>query len=42
MHRVGFLEFVSFLWHEKGQLARFLQWTANMEQYARVKPKNPW
>ncbi len=42
MHKVGFLEFVSFLWHEKAQLTRFLQWTADMEQYARVKPKNPW
>jgi hypothetical protein len=42
MHKVGFLEFVSFLWREKGQLARFLQWTADMEQFSRVKPKNPW
>ncbi|HEU5402831.1 MAG TPA: hypothetical protein VFU86_15840 [Terriglobales bacterium] len=42
MHKVGFLEFVSFMWREKVQLARFLQWTADMEQYARLKPKNPW
>jgi hypothetical protein len=42
MHKVGLLEFASFLWHEKVQLGRFLQWTADMEQYARVKPKNPW
>ncbi len=42
MHKIGFLEFVSFMWHEKDQLVRFLQWTADMEQYARVKPKNPW
>jgi hypothetical protein len=42
MHKVGFLEFASFLWREKGELARFLQWTADMEQFSRVKPKNPW
>lgn len=42
MHKVGFLEFTSFLWREKVQLARFLHWTADMEQFARVKPKNPW
>lgn len=42
MHKIGFFEFVSFMWREKRQLVRFLQWTADMEQYARVKPKNPW
>jgi hypothetical protein len=42
MHNIGFFEFASFMWREKRQLVRFLQWTADMEQYARVKPKNPW
>jgi hypothetical protein len=42
MHKIGFFEFSSFVWREKRQLVRFLQWTADMEQYARVKPKNPW
>ena len=42
MHNIGLFEFVSFMWREKGQLVRFLRWTADMEQFARVKPKNPW
>ncbi len=42
MHNVGMFEFIGFMWRERSQMARFLQWTAEMEQYARVKPKNPW
>lgn len=40
MDRVGFLEFWGFMWRERGQLTRFLRWTAKMEQYARPKPRN--
>jgi len=42
MHNIGFLELVGFMWRERRELARFLQWTAGMDDYARVKPKNPW
>lgn len=40
MDQVGFLEFWGFLLRERKELARFLQWTAKMERYARPKPKN--
>jgi hypothetical protein len=39
--KIGFLEFWRFMWHERHQLERFLKWTADMDQYARPKPKNP-
>ena len=42
MHDIGFFEFLGFMWREKKELTRFLRWTADMEGYARVKPKNPW
>jgi hypothetical protein len=42
MHNIGLFEFLGFMWREKRELTRFLQWTADMESYARVKPKNPW
>ena len=41
MNKIGFLEFWAFLWRERHQLTRFLHWTADMEAYARPKPKNP-
>ena len=41
MKDIGFLEFFDFLWRERGELVRFLHWTAEMERYARPKPKNP-
>ena len=41
MNQVGFLEFWEFMWRERSQLLRYLKWTAQMERYARVKPKNP-
>ena len=40
MKQIGFLEFWGFLWREREQLARFLHWTAEMDNYARPKPKN--
>jgi hypothetical protein len=42
MHNMGFFEFLGFLWRERRELIRFLHWTADMEGFARVKPKNPW
>lgn len=42
MNAVGFWSFLGFMWSERIQLFRFLKWTAEMERYARVKPKNPW
>jgi len=41
MSQIGFLEFWGFLWRERGELLRFLKWTAEMERYARPQPKNP-
>ncbi len=41
MKDIGFLEFVEFMWKERNELGRFLQWTAEMERYARPKPRNP-
>ncbi len=41
MTDIGFLEFCEFAWKERADLVRFLQWTAEMERYARPKPKNP-
>jgi len=41
MNQVGFLEFWGFLWRERSEMLRYLKWTAQMERYARVKPKNP-
>lgn len=40
MDQVGFLEFWGFLWRERIQILHFLQWTGQMERYARPKPKN--
>ncbi|MBZ5510653.1 MAG: hypothetical protein LAN70_05715 [Acidobacteriia bacterium] len=41
MTDIGFLEFFEFMWKERAELFRFLQWTAEMDRYARPKPKNP-
>ena len=41
MDKIGFFEFWAFLFKERKQLNRFLHWTAEMENYARPKPKNP-
>jgi hypothetical protein len=41
MTDIGFLEFFEFAWKERKEMFRFLQWTAEMERYARPKPKNP-
>ena len=41
MSKIGFLEFWGFMWRERANLQRLLQWTAEMDRYARPKPKNP-
>ena len=41
MDKIGFFSFWSFMWKERHELSRFLKWTAEMENYARPKPKNP-
>ncbi len=41
MDKIGFTEFWGFLIRERKQLGRFLKWTSEMENYTRVKPKNP-
>jgi hypothetical protein len=40
MTQIGFLEFWEFMWRERGELWRFLKWTAEMERHVRPKPKN--
>jgi hypothetical protein len=41
MDKIGFFAFWTFVWRERQELGRFLKWTAEMENYARPKPKNP-
>lgn len=41
MDKIGFVEFWGFMFRERKQLKRFLKWTADMDNYARPKPKNP-
>jgi hypothetical protein len=41
MDKIGFLEFWGFMFRERKQLRHFFQWTADMDNYARPKPKNP-
>ncbi len=41
MEKIGFLEFWGFMWRERVNLRSFLNWTSEMEGYARPKPKNP-
>ena len=41
MNKIGFLEFFGFLWRERERMVRFLEWTAEMDHYARPTPKNP-
>ena len=41
MSKIGFLEFWGFLWRERSELLRYLKWSARMERYSQVKPKNP-
>jgi hypothetical protein len=40
MDKIGFFAFWNFMFHERKELARFMEWTAEMENYARPKPKN--
>lgn len=41
MNKIGFFEFWGFIWRERANLLRFLQWTSEMDRYARARPKNP-
>ncbi len=41
MKDIGFFEFWGIMWRERREMARFLQWTSTMDNYARPKPKNP-
>jgi len=40
MTQIGFLEFWEFMWRERHELWRFLNWTGEMEHYAHPKPKS--
>ena len=39
MQQIGFLEFWGFMWRERRNLKRFLEWTTEMERYARPGEK---
>jgi hypothetical protein len=41
MEKIGFVQVAGIVWHEHSQMWRFLLWTARMDDYARVKPRNP-
>lgn len=41
MTQIGFLEFCGFMFRERKNLVQFLKWTGEMNNYARVKSKNP-
>jgi hypothetical protein len=41
MSEIGFFVFVRFFWRERANLLRFLKWTAEMDHYARARPRNP-
>ena len=40
MQEIGFVEFFSFMWRERQELMRFLNWAGRMGDYARAEPKN--
>lgn len=40
MDKIGFFAFWAFVFQERKELWRFLRWTAEMEDYARAKPRN--
>ncbi|MEO8724778.1 MAG: hypothetical protein ABI383_01530 [Acidobacteriaceae bacterium] len=40
MQDIGFIEFAGFLFRERAELSRFLQWTGQMDDYARPQPRN--
>jgi hypothetical protein len=40
MKQIGFLEFWEFMWRERRELWRFLQWTGEMERWVHPKPKS--
>jgi len=41
MQSIGFIEFWWLMWRERRHMARFLHWTAEMDNYTRLKPRNP-
>jgi hypothetical protein len=42
MDKIGFWEFWGFLIRQRHEFIRYLKWTAEMNRYARTKPKNPF
>jgi hypothetical protein len=40
MTQIGFLEFWGFMWTERGNLWRFLKWTAEMDRYVHPGAKS--
>ena len=41
MEKIGLPQICTIFIHEHRQMWHFLQWTARMENYARVRPRNP-
>ncbi len=41
MEKIGLVQIAGIMRHEYRQMWHFLLWTAKMDNYARVKPRNP-
>ena len=41
MEKIHLWQIIGIMLHEYRQMWRFLLWTAKMDNYARVKPRNP-
>jgi len=41
MQNIGFFSFLVIMWRERVKMFRFLLWTAKMDNYTRIKPRNP-
>lgn len=41
MEKIGLWQILLIFWHEHEEMWRFLLWTARMDNYARVRPRNP-
>ena len=41
VQQIGFLEFWEFMWRERNNLWRFLEWTGEMERHVRPRHVHP-
>jgi hypothetical protein len=40
MEKIGLWQILGIFWRERDEMWRFLLWTARMDNYARVRPRN--